>query len=115
MEIKTITRDEFSKLLSSGKYIKFVDVRDKKYYDKQHIAGAVSLPLLELREKAPSVLPQKDEFIVVYCVDVNCPMSEKAAKILTSLGYGNVFVYRGGILEYMDAGLPLESGLHSGS
>lgn len=111
METKTITRDELAAMLATESKIKFIDVRDKKYYDDTHIAGAISLPLLELREKAPTMLPQKDETIVIYCVDENCPKAEKGAKILTSMGYTNVFHYAEGIIGYMKAGLPIEKKL----
>lgn len=112
MQIRNITRDEIVQMLSSGKKIRFVDVRGKQYYDEEHIAGAILLPLLELREKAPTALPQKDEIIITYCVDINCPKSEKAAKILTSLGYKNVFSYQEGIKDYVESGLPLEGSLY---
>ena len=108
MEIKAINRDELMKLLASGQKVNLVDVREKEHYDEEHMAGAILMPLHEVREKASVMLPNKDEIIVTYCVDIDCPKSAKAAKILTSLGYKNVFHYPGGIKEYTDANLPVE-------
>ncbi len=44
-----------------------VDVLPATAYQQGHIPGAVNLPLAELRERAPAVLPHKHAEIAVYC------------------------------------------------
>src|SRR6478672_10415922 len=54
-----------------------VDVRDKDSYAKEHIKGAINVPLEEL-PKHYAKLP-KDKTIVTYCWTVTCAMATKAA------------------------------------
>lgn len=111
MNVTNITLDDLLKLINSGKKYKLVDVLDADHYAKTHIKGAISIPITELRQKADAQLP-KDETIITYCASFSCPASTTAAKILMSLGYKNVFDYKGGLKEYADAKLPLEGSDH---
>ena len=43
-----------------------VDIREAEDYAEEHIKGAVSIPLEEIRERGPKELP-KDKLIVTYC------------------------------------------------
>jgi 3-mercaptopyruvate sulfurtransferase SseA len=43
-----------------------VDVREREDYEEEHIKGAVSIPLEEIRERGPKELPA-DKLIVAYC------------------------------------------------
>lgn len=109
--VKEISCDELMQLLAVDLNVKLVDVLDKAHYEKEHIKGAISLPLAELREQAKKFL-KEDETIVVYCANFKCPASTTAAKILLSLGYKNVLDYKGGLEDYKKANLPLESSLY---
>lgn len=111
---KRITRDELTNMVSSGQKFKLVDVLDKEHYEKEHIQGAISLPLNEIEKKAEKVL-KKDEMIVVYCASFDCQASTSAAEKLLSLGYKNVLDYKGGLKDYRAANLPLEGSLHKAS
>jgi rhodanese-related sulfurtransferase len=44
-----------------------VDVLPKESYAEAHLPGAISLPLDEIPERAPMVLPDRSAEIVVYC------------------------------------------------
>jgi rhodanese-related sulfurtransferase len=44
-----------------------VDVLPATAYQQEHIPGAVNLPLAEVVERAPAVLPDRHAEIVVYC------------------------------------------------
>ncbi len=50
----------------------------------------------------------KDRTVVVYCSNIDCNASNKLTKALREHGYTNVRHYPGGIIEWEDAGLPLE-------
>lgn len=43
-----------------------VDIREAEDYEEEHIKGAVSIPLEEIRERGPKELPT-DKLIVTYC------------------------------------------------
>jgi rhodanese-related sulfurtransferase len=109
--IKIIKRDELMRMVSSGEKFKLVDVLDKGHYEKEHIKGAISLPLDEIEKKAGRML-KKDETIVVYCASFDCQASTKAAEKLLSMGYKNVLDYKGGLKDYKETGLPLEGSLY---
>lgn len=108
---KQITREQLVQMFLSGKKFKLVDVLDKEHYDAEHILGAISIPLIELRDSAPSLL-QKSETIIVYCASFSCMASTKAVKILESLGYQDVSDYKGGLQDYKEANLPLAGSLY---
>jgi rhodanese-related sulfurtransferase len=46
-----------------------VDTMAEMYYRHSHLPGAINLPVNEIRERAPELLPDKDADIVVYCMD----------------------------------------------
>lgn len=98
-------------MVSSGRKFKLVDVLSRGHYEKEHIKGAVSLPLDEIEQQAPKIL-KKDETIVVYCASFDCQASTFAAEKLISMGYKNVLDYKGGLADYKEAKLPLEGSLH---
>lgn len=108
--VKTITREELKEMMASGKNFKLVDVLEREHYEKEHIQGAISLPLNELEKKASAVL-KKEEVIVVYCASFTCQASTMAAEKLMALGYKNVLDYKGGLKDYKEANLPLGGSL----
>lgn len=56
---------ELVKAVEEGKAV-VVDIRVAEAYEEEHIKGAVSIPLEEIRERAPKELPA-DKLIVTYC------------------------------------------------
>lgn len=112
MDIKLIKRDEFIKLMDSNERFTLVDVLSKESYEKEHIRGAISLPLDEIEKRANDVLSDKKEKIVVYCASFDCPASTKAAEMLQKMGYTNVVDYKGGLKDYKESGRPLGGSLH---
>lgn len=109
--ITKLTRDELMIMMGSGNDFKLVDVLAKESYDKEHIKGAISLPLNEIEEKAGQFLRKTDK-IVVYCASFECQASTKAADKLLSMGYQDVVDYKGGLKDYKEADLPLEGSMH---
>jgi len=82
----------------------------EKYWRDWHLPNAKHLPHDQVRQLAPSVLPDRDAAIVVYCASSTCQNSHIAAKVLTQLGYTDVSVYAGGKQDWQEAGLPVEVG-----
>ena len=60
-----IAREDVRRLLDQGAYL--VEVLPAEEYEREHIAGAVSIPLARLARDADR-LP-RDRAIVVYCYD----------------------------------------------
>jgi len=109
--IKKITRDELVNMMNSGKKFKLVDVLSSESYAREHIKGAISLPVAEIEKKAAKFL-KKDDLIVTYCASFECQASSQGAEKLAALGYKNVLDYKGGLKEYKEGNLPLEGSLH---
>ncbi|WP_242891587.1 rhodanese-like domain-containing protein [Actinomadura litoris] len=86
-----------------------VDALPASYYAKQHLPGALNLVEDEVAERAGSLLPDKGAAIVTYCSNLACNNSKAVAARLEKLGYADVRVYREGIEDWTEAGLPTES------
>jgi rhodanese-related sulfurtransferase len=111
---KKITRDELKKMMEANENFKVVDVLSKESYGNEHIKGALSIPLDGIEKNAAGLLGKNDK-IVVYCGSFNCQASTKAAEKLLSMGYKDVVDYKGGLMDYKEAGLPLEGKFHEAS
>lgn len=87
-----------------------LDARIAEKYDSGHIPGAVSLPIVDFQQKYDSVAPllQENKSIVVYCIGVHCVDSAMLAKQLHDNGHREIFVYKGGIEEWLQLGYPVE-------
>lgn len=105
-----ITREELKARLDRGEALTIVEALPAQYYRRAHLPGARLLPHDEVDELAPTVLPDRDALIVVYCANLPCPNSEIAAARLSELGYTNVREYAEGKQDWIDAGYPVEEG-----
>jgi rhodanese-related sulfurtransferase len=103
-----ITRDELKAAIGAGT-VTVVDALGGDYHAKQHLPGALALAPGDVDALAPAVLPDKGAAIVTYCTGPSCPNSGQVADRLTVLGYAHVRKYRGGIEDWVAAGLPTES------
>lgn len=86
-----------------------VDARSPELYALGHIAGAVSLPMVEIDAVLPGFQDRvaKDRIIVTYCSGFGCPDSFDLGVRLSEAGYLDVRVFEGGYPEWRDAGLPV--------
>lgn len=89
----------------------FVDVRAPRLHKRQHIPGAVHLDLNSrfTAEELAKVV-DKDQPFVLYCSGVTCTRSFRAAVRAVRWGYTGVKYFRGGVVDWRDAGLPLTKG-----
>ena len=63
---REIAREDVRRLLDEGAQL--VDVLPAADYEREHIAGAVGIPLARLGREATSRLP-RDRAVIVYCHD----------------------------------------------
>lgn len=61
-------------------------------------------------ELAGELASDRDRDIVVYCASTTCRNSHIAAAQLERMGYRNVRVYGAGKQDWIEAGLPTETG-----
>lgn len=108
-DIDTITAQDLKHNLDNGTDLTLVETLPREVFDKEHIPGAINIPVSDIGERAEDLLP-KDERIVVYCANTECDASPKAAKKLKDMGYGKVLDFEAGKQGWKDAGYELESG-----
>lgn len=94
--------------------IVFIDARDDRHYAEGHIPGAAQFDHYRPEKYLLQTLSicQMAEQIVVYCNGGDCEDSEFAAIMLRDAGVPNqkLFVYSGGITEWMAKKFPVTTG-----
>ena len=79
-----ITAQEAKGIMDTQEDYIILDTRAQYEYDEGHIPGAIVIPHDEILDKAESVLPDKDQLILVYCRSGR--RSKLAAEDLVKLG-----------------------------
>jgi rhodanese-related sulfurtransferase len=102
--IKTIGRDELKSKLDAGNDLRLVMALNRWAYDAKRIPGSLHFDTPDDLYRAL----RPDDEIVVYCSQVDCLSSVALYRDLVRRGYRNVRRYAGGLLDWEDAGLPLE-------
>ena len=92
-----ITADEAKRIMDTQEGYIILDVRTQQEYEQLRIPGAILIPDDEIRERALTELPDKDQLILVYCRSGR--RSKLAAEILVELGYTNIREF-GGIIDW---------------
>lgn len=110
MAAREITREELKAKLEGGEEVVLVETLGPSYYEVAHLPGAINIPHTEVDTLAPTMLPDRSAQIVVYCSNRACQNSPQAARRLAALGYERVFDYEDGKQDWIEAGLPTESG-----
>jgi rhodanese-related sulfurtransferase len=102
--IETITREELRQKLDLGEPFKLIMALNGWAFEAKHIPGSLHFDTPEGLFAA--VRP--DDEVVVYCSNVDCLSSVALYRDLVRRGYRNVRRYAGGLLDWEDAGLPIE-------
>lgn len=108
----TINREELRQAIEEGTVV-VLEALPPAYFEKEHLPGAQNLPLDALDERAPRLAVDKNQMIVTYCSNTMCNNSAVAAERLRELGYRNVRKYPGGKQDWIEAGLPVETGVQT--
>jgi rhodanese-related sulfurtransferase len=67
--VPKIGRDELKAKIDQGDPFVLLEVLGPQYYRHSHLPGALNLPPGKVDEMAPTLLPDKDAEIVLYCWD----------------------------------------------
>jgi len=98
-----VDRDEAQRLVEAGAQL--VEVLPEHEYTEEHLPGALHLSLKRLDADSARALLDVSRPVVVYCWDALCDMSPRAAWRLERLGFGPVYDYGAGKVDWMAAGL----------
>jgi hydroxyacylglutathione hydrolase len=102
-----IAREELKKKLDRRDNFKLVNALGEWAFDAKHIPGSINISKIE---DARKILDPDDE-IVIYCSNPSCIASIIGYQLLTKMGYSKVKRYAGGIVDWEQAGYPLEGDL----
>jgi len=92
--------------LDRGEALYFLDVREDLEFANDHAKGARHLGKGIIERDVETLIPNKQEAIVLYCGGGY--RSVLAADALQQMGYTNVVSMDGGIKAWRDAGYPME-------
>ena len=102
MTIREITPREALERQRAGALL--LDVREPYEHATGMAEGAVALPLGQLPQRIPELVPDKETAILAICA--HGPRSLRAAHALQQLGYTRVVSVAGGTTRWMEEGLP---------
>jgi rhodanese-related sulfurtransferase len=102
--VATISREDLKAKLDKGEPIKLVMALSRWAFEAKHIPGSLHF---DNPDDLYESLNVQDE-IIVYCSNVECRSSVALYRALVGRGYRNVRGYAGGLLDWEEAGLPLE-------
>ncbi len=106
--INTIKKEELLEKMKRNENFTVLDVRDTAEYKKEHIVGAKHLLIARMKKKTVEAMLGKEDLIVTYSEDIDCPAKNIAAQKLSDFGYKNVRAYQGSWKEWKEAGYPVE-------
>jgi rhodanese-related sulfurtransferase len=102
--VRTIERDELRQKLARGERMQLIMSLNEWAFQAKHIPGSIHF---NTPDEMFSALQKNDE-IVVYCSNPQCLASLVVYHRLLDHGYTNVRRYAGGLVDWENAGLPLE-------
>lgn len=92
-----ISQTQAKDIMDNGTGYVIVDARTSEEFNEGHIKNAINLDYEEVTQKAESLLPDKNQLILIYCRSGR--RSKIAAESLCQLGYTNVKEF-GGIIDW---------------
>ncbi|MFC5830306.1 rhodanese-like domain-containing protein [Nonomuraea insulae] len=99
-----IEREAVQDLLAT-KEAQLVEVLPEREYSWAHLPRAVNVPLGAI-DRASELDPGRP--VIVYCHDALCDLSPRAAHRLDRLGFGEVYDYGLGKMDWLSADLPYD-------
>ena len=95
--LKTIDGKALEALMSDGKGLVIVDVREPELFSAGHIRGAINIPYDDAKPRIVKELAPKDRIVFV------ChggPMGDELGKLLVKNGYPDVYNLTGGMKKW---------------
>lgn len=95
-------------LWETDQNVRFVCVLDEQHFKNTVIDRSEWIPLNRIETEFGERIPHKEQMIILYCANYECPQSIQAAKMLKEMGYNHVLDYKGGIEEWEKNGMPVQ-------
>lgn len=103
---------ELKAILERGEQVQVVDLRTADLYKEAHVPKALNADFNHFEQFITGL--DKDVTTVVYCYNITCHLSAKAALYLAERGY-KVRELAGGWDKWVEAGFETQSGVKSSS
>ena len=103
--VKDVGNLEATRLINSANAL-LVDVRETKEFEAGRLPKAVHIPLSQLASRGEELQRYAGRPVVAYCMSGS--QSGSAAKVLTRIGFKDIYQLRGGYRAWKEAGLPVE-------
>jgi len=105
-DLKEISAEELYNELNSSKRPVLVNALDPEAYLAKRIPGSINIPA-EKENIIKSIVPDRDQKIVVYCANSDCNASPTLAGKLMDLNYENVYDFDAGLAGWQKQGYEL--------
>jgi rhodanese-related sulfurtransferase len=100
-----ISVQEAAALMRGEPRPEILDLRERADYDQGHIAGAISVPAAEFKERLADLNLPKTGPVVLYSADD--ARARDATRLLYESGYQGALTLKGGIVAWQAAGQAL--------
>ncbi|MFK7901181.1 MAG: rhodanese-like domain-containing protein [Cyclobacteriaceae bacterium] len=94
-----LTEEEVRNLVKNDKKVTLLDVRNAMEYRPEHLTPCQHVDVREKDFKDKIKYYETDKTYILYCKSGQ--RSKKARKIMTNMGFGNVYVLDGGINKWV--------------
>ena len=100
--MKTITTKELKELLDKHRDLALINTLGAHSFERTRIPGAINVSQdhSDFVQRVEEQVGGKDKPVVVYCANLTCDSSEKAAKKLEEAGFTAVLRYPGGFAAW---------------
>jgi rhodanese-related sulfurtransferase/CBS domain-containing protein len=106
--VTRIDRHKVRELLDDGAQV--IEALPRRFYDEEHIPGAISMPLTDLNLDSVKAL-NPDKPTITYCANEQCDLGPRAASRLETLGFTDVYEYSAGKDDWLSSGNDFEGTL----
>jgi rhodanese-related sulfurtransferase len=104
LPMNLINREELKEKLDRGDKFKLVNALGEWAFNAKHIPSSINISKIEHARK---ILDPNDD-IVIYCSNPSCIASIIGYQLLTKMGYSKIRLYAGGIVDWEQAGYPMD-------
>ncbi len=104
--VPEISPFELSERLRAERPPQIVDVRSHAEWRRSHIAGAVNVPIQELKRRLPALQLDPERPVVAICLSAH--RSIPAVRLLQSRGFEQAVQLQGGMLAWWRDAFPAE-------
>ena len=103
----SVTPQQLERRIKHDPSLLIADVRSRQSFQRRHLKGAASMPLVQISQWAPKLKP--NQWIALYCACPHDEMSLAAAKLLVSrYHHTRSLVLHQGIDGWIADGYPFE-------